>query len=165
MNKNKKLIIIILLLVAVLSMVTLLYTYAKFTTRVTGSAQAHIANVICVMSTPTVTSGENVVNPYCTFSVSNFSGTDVSETALNFEIAVTSTTQEFTLPDYYWTDGSGNVIRDSSNQIIESAPLTGTFTNGATGTTQTYRCVFKNTGDADISNANINLSLTATQAN
>lgn len=164
MSKNKKLIIIILLLVAILSMSILLITYAKYTTEVTGSASAQLANVICVMSSPTVTSGENVVNPYCTFNISDFSGTDVSEADLNFEVTVSSTTAGFTLPQYYWTDSSGNIITDGNGIAIESAPLTGSFTHSTNGTTQTYRCVFKNTGEADISNANINLSLTATQA-
>lgn len=137
------------------------FAYARYEKILKGQITAEGATMICNMQVVPGEEDITVVNPYCIITVNNFETKDgnevINEANLDFEIEVTSKTEGFEIPEYYWLDSSGNLIENGN-----SKPLKGSFGNGQKET-QEYKIVFINSGDKQIE-TEVNFDLIVSQA-
>lgn len=161
-NKSKKAytkranLVIIILLILIIVGVLASYAYAKYTTTVSGSASAQVAQMICEIEVVPSEATDTIINPYCDVTVKNYNADDkVAETDISFKIEVTPK-DNIVLPEYYWQDSNGTIL-------AQSTEVTGKFESGVKEDLK-YKIVFLNSGEEDITRL-VDFNLVALQAN
>ena len=162
-NKKKNIEILTLSALILLLLIVIAGTaYAKFVATANGTASAQVARLICNMNvTPCDPTDTEIINPYCTVTLKDFTAEDntekITEASLRYTVSVSmnSNSSLATLPAYHWENATTGQSVGTPSQ-----PLTGTFTKG-NKETQVYKVVFDNAG-TEVT-AQIDFDLTAIQ--
>lgn len=171
--KNKKNIFTILFICIVITVIICLFqvAYAKYRTKVDGSANSEIAEMICNMEVEASAQGDKtIINPFCNVTVKNYNKDsnevpNVTETDVRYTIKVSpkEDKEDFVMPEYYWeefndrqedADGTIVVRVKEGTSAEDAAKLSGVFRKSENGEYEqeehTYKIVFINPGVEDI---------------
>lgn len=142
-NKDKKIVIAILIVLIILSLLLLSNAYSKYITELQGDGEVQVAEIKSTTSVVPYDSTVDNINPYCEIIVKNTEDNILTEVAFEYTITITAT--EGNLPDYYCLDTEGNEVANSTTGITT---ITGEFGNTAEDV-HTYMLYFINTGEED----------------
>ena len=158
-NKNKKLIIIGLLVTLLVLIIITGIAFARYVTNKNATATADVAKAICTMVVEPSEESIETVNPYCIVKVRNYDNDgNIAETDMNYKIEV-EPKEDFELPVYYW-EKDGTIVAHSTD-LTGTIPLSDEF-GKSVEEEDAFKIVFVNPGTENITRR-VEFKLTATQ--
>lgn len=182
-HKKKNIVLgVLMLTITVLMIVIVGVAYAKYVTKVNGSATAETANMICTMdvdsSSELDSPDKTIINPYYIITLKDYSGSNqanpdaVTQTDVSYTISVAPKKDAggddtFTLPAYCWYE-IDSPSAENGTKIATSTPLTSSITSDGdfkkgVAETRYYKIVFLNSGEQDVTRY-VDFELKAVQA-
>ena len=163
-DKNKFLAISVIVSLIILLVCLFTFAYAKYVSTAQGNATAHIATMICEMTSVTSEKSDTIINPYCTVTVKNTKteGEGANQTTKRTETGVQYTLQVTpkdgkVLPEHYWVRVQGqtetiiarsvDTLDGQNNVTARTATFPAQYFGITQDETAVYKVIFINTGD------------------